>query len=371
VTDLRATWPGFGAVLRAHQSIGRRTPAARGRAIAGYRPSLMTHVKRPAVGCAMALGAAAFFAVNGTVSKLALSGELDATALTALRGLGAFLGLAGFLAVTSPARLRVGVRELPFLATYGVVGVALTQWLYFVAIGRLPIGIALLLEFTAPVLIAVWARFVLRERVSGRVWWALTLALAGLAMVARIWVGGTLDGLGVTAGLCAAVALASYYLLGERGVTTRDPISLTCWSMAAAALFWAFVRPPWTFGGGALTERIAIGGPLGDGTAPSWALLLAVVVTGTIVPFSLSMAALRHLPATTVGIVGMTEPVLAGGVAWLWLGETLAPVQLVGSAVVIVGIGLAQTARTSVHMVEVDVPVAAHDPAQPAERRTH
>lgn len=316
----------------------------------------------------MALGAGAFFAVNGTVSKLAMSGELDATALTALRGLGAFLGLAGFLAVTSPARLRVGVRELPFLAIYGVVGVALTQWLYFVAIGRLPIGIALLLEFTAPVLIAVWARFILREPVSGRVWWALTLALAGLALVARIWVGGTLDGIGVAAGLCAAVALASYYLLGERGVTTRDPISLTCWSMAAAALFWAFFRPPWSFGDGVLTERIAVDGPMTDVSVPVWALLAYVVVGGTIVPFSLSMAALRHLPATTVGIVGMAEPVMAGGVAWVWLGETLAPVQLIGSGVVLAGIAIAQTARTRAHMVEVDVPVPA--PAQPADSRT-
>jgi drug/metabolite transporter (DMT)-like permease len=183
----------------------------------------MAHQKRPTAGYTMALAAAALFAVNGTVAKTVLGGGLDATGLTALRTLGAFLGLAAFLAVTRPGTLRLTWREVPFLAVYGVVGVAFTQWLYFVAIGRLPIGVALLLEFTAPVLIAVFARFVLHERVDNRVWWALTLAVAGLALVARVWQGGTLDGIGVAAGLLAAVALSAYYLLGERGRRDQGP----------------------------------------------------------------------------------------------------------------------------------------------------
>jgi drug/metabolite transporter (DMT)-like permease len=321
----------------------------------------MAHQKRPTAGYTMALAAAALFAVNGTVAKTVLGGGLDATGLTALRTLGAFLGLAAFLAVTRPGTLRLTWREVPFLAVYGVVGVAFTQWLYFVAIGRLPIGVALLLEFTAPVLIAVFARFVLHERVDNRVWWALTLAVAGLALVARVWQGGTLDGIGVAAGLLAAVALSAYYLLGERGVATRDPVSLTCWSMAAAALFWSVVNPPWSFPAETFTGRLEVGGPFPDVFAPGWLLVLWVVVGGTIIPFSLSMGALRHLPATTVGVIAMAEPVLAGAVAWVWLGESLAAVQLVGSTAVIVGIALAQTARSNSPMTEVDVPV--HAPA--------
>ena len=265
----------------------------------------------------MALAAAALFAVNGTVAKTVLGGGLDATGLTALRTLGAFIGLAAFLAVTRPAALRLTWREVPFLALYGVVGVAFTQWLYFVAIGRLPIGVALLLEFTAPVLIAVFARFVLHEPVDNRVWCALALALAGLGLVARVWRGGTLDGIGVTAGLLAAVALSAYYLLGERAVATRDPVSLTCWSMAAAGLFWAVFRPPWSFPAETFTGRLVLGGPLPDVSAPGWVLVLWVVVAGAIVPFSLSMGALRHLPATTVGVIAMAEPVLAGAVGRL------------------------------------------------------
>ena len=85
----------------------------------------------------------------------------------------------------APARLRIDRREALSLIGYGIVGFAFVQWLYFVAIYRLPIGIGLLLEFTAPVLVALWARFVWRERVRDRVWLALGLVVVGLALVAR------------------------------------------------------------------------------------------------------------------------------------------------------------------------------------------
>ena len=135
--------------------------------------------------------------------------------LTELRATGAFVGLAAFLALTAPGRLRVSRDEVALLVVYGIVGFALVQWLYFVAIERLPIGIGLLLEFTAPVLVALWARLVWHEPVRRRVWAALALALAGLTLVAQVWEDVTLDAVGVAAGLLAAGALATYYLAGE------------------------------------------------------------------------------------------------------------------------------------------------------------
>ena len=148
----------------------------------------------------------------------------------------------------APRRLRIETRrELGRLAFYGIVGFALVQWLYFVAIDRLPIGIGLLFEFTAPVLIALWARFAWHEPVRRRVWPALGLVIGGLALVAQIWDGLTLDGVGVAAGLLAAVALAVYYLMGERLVGRRDPISVVCFGLGFASLAWAIVLPWWSF----------------------------------------------------------------------------------------------------------------------------
>lgn len=293
----------------------------------------------------MTIAAATLFALNGAVSKIALdASDIGTLRWTELRSTGGFVGIALGLAIVAPRRLRIGTREeIGRFAFYGIVGFALVQWLYFVAIDRLPIGIGLLFEFTAPVLIALWARFAWHEPVRRRVWPALALAVGGLGLVAQVWDGLTLDGIGVAAGLLAAVALAVYYLMGERLVGRRDPVSVVCFGLGFASLAWAVILPWWSFPTEALGVDAAL--PHGLFTVPVGALALWGIVLGTIVPFSLSIAALRHLPATTVGIVATFEPVAAAVVAWVWLGQELVAVQVVGGIVVLVGILLAETAR--------------------------
>jgi drug/metabolite transporter (DMT)-like permease len=303
-------------------------------------------VARPAVGYALTLAAAAFFAVNGTVSTLALDAGIPATRLTALRCTGAAVALLAVLAVVAPGRLRITWREVPFLAVFGVVGVALTQFLYYVAIGRMPVGIALVFEMTAPVFIALYVWLVRREQVRNRLWLALLLSLSGLVLVAEVWQdGGSSDPLGILAALLAAVCLATYYLMGERGATARDPVTLTCWSFVAAAVFWSLAAPWWQFDAGVLAERVSVS--IGSLELPLWVLVAWIVVLGAVVPFWLSITALRHLAPTAAGLVATVEPVFASIVAWLWLEQVLSAWQVAGGAVVLTGIVLAQTARTA------------------------
>ncbi|HST96572.1 MAG TPA: EamA family transporter [Geodermatophilus sp.] len=299
---------------------------------------------RPPLGSALTVGAAGLFAVNGTVSTLALQAGVPAPWLTALRCGGAAVVLLAVLAVVAPARLRVSWREVPFLAAFGVVGIASTQYLYYVAIGRLPVGIALVFEMTAPVFIALWVWLVRGERVRRRLWAALGLSLSGLVLVAEVWQGGgSLDVGGVAAALAAALCLAGYYLMGERGTTTRDPVALTCWSFVAAALFWAVAAPFWPFDPGVLGSSVPVS--VGSLELPLWVLVGWIVVLGAVLPFWLSLAALRHLPPTTAGLIATVEPVLASLVAWVWVEQVLSGWQVLGGLVVLVGIGLAQTAR--------------------------
>ncbi len=304
----------------------------------------MTRAARPAAGYALTLAAAGFFAVNGTVSTLALQAGISAPRLTALRCTGAAVGLLVVLAVLAPHRLRVSRREIPLLAVLGVVGIAMTQFLYYVAIGRLPVGIALIFEFTAPVFIALYVWLVRRERVRSRLWVALLLSLSGLVLVAEVWRGGgSLHPVGVAAGLAAALALAAYYLIGERGTVTRDPVTLTCWAFVAAALFWSVAAPWWAFDAAVLGRDVPLS--VGSVEVPVWGLVLWIAAMGAIVPFWLSIAALRHLPPTTAGLVATAEPVLAALVAWLWVEQRLTGWQIVGGLVILLGILLAQTAR--------------------------
>src|ERR687898_398137 len=300
-----------------------------------YIPGEPGRERRPAVGYAMVISAALLFALNGTVSKVVLQSGISSLELTQVRATGAFLGFALVLAVTRRQSLRVTRRELPYLIVFGIAGVALVQWLYFVSIGRLPIGVALLIQYIAPILIALWAWSVFKESIRRRIWIALVLAVVGLAVVVEVWRGLTLDGLGVAAALAAAVAYAVYVLMAERAVESRDPASLTAYGFLFAALFWAAVQPFWRFPGERLDDSVSLLGHLERYSLPVWLLLLYVVLAGTMITFLLVAAALRHISATRVGIVAMLEPVAASAVAFVWLGESFGTAQLLGGAIVL------------------------------------
>jgi drug/metabolite transporter (DMT)-like permease len=307
--------------------------------------SLLTRpTAQPVVGVSMVVGASVLFALNGTVSKLMLQGGFDAPRLTAFRATGAFAGLLilGLSLRPGPRRLALRRSELPMLTAYGLAGFFAVPMLYFVTISRLPVGIGLLFEYTAPFMVALWVRFGQRHRVKPRLWVGLVLCLCGLACVAQIWAGGRsagLDPVGVVAGFTCAALLALYYLLGSRSVASRDPLSLTCWAFGVSAVAGALLRPWWGLPAGVLAGA--------SGGVPMWLLAVYLVVGGTIVPYLLIASSLRHLPPTSTGIVGMVEPVLAAAIAWLVLREVLSPAQILGGLLVLIGVVLAETARTA------------------------
>jgi drug/metabolite transporter (DMT)-like permease len=294
----------------------------------------------PFLGYAMVLTAATLWAVNGTVSKIILEEGVSSLRLSEVRSTGAFAGLVLLLVLVAPASLRVSRRELPLLAVFGVCGLAFVQWFYFVAIHRLAIGVALLIQYLAPLLVALWARFVVHQPVRRRIWLALAFALVGLSFVLEIGAGTELDGLGVAASLLAAASYALYVLMAEREVGRRDPIALTTYGFLFASLFWAAVQPWWSF-----PTEVFDDAATGAWGLPVWSLMTWMVVLGTIVPFGLLVSALRFIPATRAAITAMVEPVAATVVAWLWLGEALGAPQLAGGALVLAGIVLAQTSR--------------------------
>lgn len=304
------------------------------------------HVRRPRLGYAMAASAALLWGINGAVSKTILSTGLSSERLAQVRSLGAAVGLFAILAVLAPGRLRLTRRELPYLIVFGVVGLAFVQWFYFLAIHRLAIGVALLIEYLAPLLVALWARFAYHDPVRRRIWAALALALAGLALIVNVFGGGrSLSTAGVMFALGGAFAYALYVLLAEHVVGGRDPVSLLAWGFLFTSVFWAVLVPWWSFPGHALTDSTSLHGHLHEFSLPVWALAAWMIVLGTIIPFFLLVSALRHLTATRVGIVAMLEPVAGALVAWLWLAEGLGGVQLAGAGVVLTAIVLAQTAR--------------------------
>ena len=298
---------------------------------------------------------ALLFIVNAGVSRVAIRAGVDATSLTSLRVTGAVVVFAAIAAVVRPGALQPPRgRDLLLLFALGLIGVAALQWTYFVAIDRLPLGLALLLEYMAPVLVALWARFVQHEPLRGRMWVALALSVSGLAVVAQVWHGMAFAALGVLAGLGAAVCFATYFLLGESGVSEEDPVAVVLWSFLVAAVLMNLVDPLFGVDPDVLGQTTSLLGALDAFSAPVWVLLVGIITLGTVTPFALELFALQRLPAKVVVVVAMLEPVGVSALGWAWFGESLTPIQVLGSAAVVVGIVAAQLARPA--------PVPDHPP---------
>jgi drug/metabolite transporter (DMT)-like permease len=299
----------------------------------------------------MVVAGAALFGINGGVSRVPIEAGLPVGTFTTLRITGAAVVFALVaLAVRRPALRPPTARSLLLIVALGLVGVVGLQLTYNIAIVRLPLGIALLLEYLAPVLIVLWVRFVRHEPVHPRMWVAVALALSGLAVVGQVWTGLAFDALGVAMGLAAAVCFATYFLLGEHHTDTEDPLHVILWAFVVAAVLMNVVQPSWTAPD--LPASTSLLGRLDGFDVSPWLALTGVVVLGTVTPFFLMLLALRHLPATIVTVVAMLEPVTATVIGWGWFRESLSALQVAGVVALLGGIVLAQTART----VEQDLP---------------
>ena len=295
----------------------------------------------------LVIGAIAF-AFNGIVSKIVLQAGLSEWRMVQIRTGGAFLILITYVLLTNAKSLKVTRKELPLLITYSLFGFAIVQFGYFIAISRMHVSMALIIEFTAPIWIVLWIKYVRKSFVPKDMWVAISLAFIGMLLLAQVWKGMTLDTLGVVAAFLDAFALATYFILGERLAHSRPTASLNALGFGIASAIWAIAFPLWTFPTEIFTQTINLSGPLESHSAPGWALLLWVVLLGTILPYLCVLAGIKLLSASTSSVIGMLEPVFAGVFAWIWIGESWSAIQLVGGAIVIVGIYLADKTRTKV-----------------------
>src|SRR2546423_15427822 len=163
----------------------------------------------------MVILASTLVAVNGAVSKVIQEAGLSSSRLAQVRSTGAFVGFALILLLTNRRTLRLRAREVPLLVVFGVCGLAFVQWFYFIAIHRLAIGIALLIQYLAPLLVALWARFVGHEEVRRRIWLALPPAPARPAPLVGLWGGVAPHARGVPARLPAGAAHSPYIPVAE------------------------------------------------------------------------------------------------------------------------------------------------------------
>ena len=249
--------------------------------------------------------------------------------------------LAGLVVLfTNPSAFKVKLREIPMLLAFGVIGLALMQWAYSNAVSMLPVGIALLFEYTAIIIVPIAARIVFKEKTTRVFWLGVGLVISGLLVVSQIWAGGLrIDG--VFFAFLAAVLLAFYFLMGQHSGLTRDPMSTMFYTMLIATIFWFLV-------GGAqlpnlpLGEWVSLEGNLSNVYFRLWFPLAWLTAMGSFAPMAMGFMALKLTTAARVSITQTAEPIFAFIFGWLWLGQSMTWLQALGGFLVVAGILVAQ-----------------------------
>jgi drug/metabolite transporter (DMT)-like permease len=269
---------------------------------------------------------------------------VTAEQITLFRSLSACIIAGLFLAIRNRHAFKVKAAEWKWFLLLGVGGVGLMQWSYANAVANLPVGVALLVQYTAIILVPIAGLLLFKTKVSNRLWLGVALVLTGLVVVSHIWQGG-LSPMGLVYAGIAALATTTYYMVGEHVHKSRDAFSTLFYSMMISALMWVGLSHFWTFDFGRFTTELDLGGNLAGHIIPAWFIFTWLGVMGSFVPLYLTYAALPHLSATGVGIISTTETIFGFVFAYLWLGEKIDGLQTLGGLLVISGIVIAQISR--------------------------
>ncbi|HLU97174.1 EamA family transporter [Thermobifida alba] len=287
-------------------------------------------------GLVFAILSALAFGGSGPAARPLLDAGLDPLQVTWLRVAGAALLL---LPVALYHHRALRTRPALLLA-YGMFPMAGVQAFYFAAISRIPVGVALLIEFLGPVLVLLWTRVVRRIPVSRGAALGVVLAIAGLGCLVEVWAGLRLDAVGLLLALGAAVGQATYFLLSDAARDDVDPLAVISYGALVAAALMSLLARPWTLPWSTLAGAVEFAGR--DVPAPVLLVWLALVTTA--LAYLTGVAAVRRLSPVVAGGVAYLEVVTSIVLAWLLLGEALSPAQIVGAVAVVAGAFLAQTA---------------------------
>jgi len=285
-------------------------------------------------GYASVLTAALMWASSGTASKALFQSGVTPFQLVQLRVTlaSAFLGLA--LAIFARPFLRIRRADVVSFWVLGGVLLALVQVTYLYTISKMPVAAAILIQYTSPVLVAVYSICFWGERLSASKGLALSLSLLGCYLV----VGGynmsllRMNLAGTLTGIASAVLFAAYSLFGERRMHRYGPWTVSFYAFLFAAVTWNIFEAPFHF--------VAAGY-----SAAQWGYIFYIAIVGTLLPFGLFFVGVNHIRSTRACITSTAEPISAGFMAFLFLGEMLEPLQILGGALVVAAIVLLQIGK--------------------------
>jgi len=301
--------------------------------------------RHPLRGYLFIASAAFLWAVSAALGRAVFTGKLglgsasfrpiEPLILSQARTTFSLLVLFPVLAVSGGwRRIKLPPRDLLYCVVLGTLGVAVSNYFYYVAIQRTNVAIAIVLQYTAPVWVLLYVVLRGQQKLTGQKFAAVALALVGIALVIdilKLRSGANLrwDLYGIVAALLASFSSAFYNVAGHDILARYDRWRVLLWTLAAACAFWLVVNPPW---------KIA----QAHYVPAQWSFLFIFSMLSVLGPFSFYFLGLQYLEPSSAIIASCLEPVFSILLAALLLGEGLRPIQLLGICFVLASIVIVQ-----------------------------
>jgi drug/metabolite transporter (DMT)-like permease len=330
------------------------------------------------LGLLFAIGSAFTFGMSGPFAKSLMEAGWSPTAAVTARLAGGALVMAIFATIVKPDWIREARAHARTVVAYGLVPIAGAQLCYYNAVSHLSVGVALLLEYTAPILVVGWIWGTTRRRPRTMTLAGVALAVAGIMLVLNVFAGaagpatsGTgdahINATGIAWGLAAAICAACYFMMSDE--VSADGSGLNSITLAAGGLVVGAIAVgllgltgvmPLTF--------TANNADVAGLTVPWWGPVLMLAVVATAIAYTLGISGVARLRPSFASLVGLGEVLFAVLSAWVLLGEAVTVTQAVGGVVVLLGLALARQGDRSAAVTAATWPDAGaiEEPNTPA-----
>jgi drug/metabolite transporter (DMT)-like permease len=317
------------------------------------------------LGLVFAVASAFTFGMSGPLAKSLMEAGWSPTAAVTARLAGGALAMALFATVVKPDWFREARQHWKTVVAYGFVPIAGAQLCYYNAVAHLSVGVALLLEYTAPVLVVGWLWATTRRRPSNLTLAGVVLAVAGIMLVLGVFQSGGFTGAhlnlaGVGWGLAAAICAACYFMMSDEvSADGTEEGSLNSITLAAGGLVVGAVAVALLGLSGLMPLTFTSNDAVIAGWTVSWIVpVIALALVPTAIAYTLGIMGIARLRPRFASLVGLAEVLFAVLAAWALLGEAMTPVQAIGGAVVLAGLALARQGDRTEKVAQASWPEA-------------
>jgi drug/metabolite transporter (DMT)-like permease len=307
------------------------------------------------LGLLFAVASAFAFGSAGPFAKSLMEAGWSPTAAVTARLAGGALLMVTFATIVKPDWLREALQHVKTVIAYGLIPIAGAQLCYFNAVSHLSVGVALLLEYTAPILVVGWLWTTTRTRPSNLTLTGVALAIAGIMLVLNVFSGEHINLIGVGWALAAAVCAACYFMMSDEVAADGD--GLNSITLATAGLVVGAAAVGLLGATGVMALSFTTNDAVVAGLTTSWVVpVIALALIPTAIAYTLGIMGIARLRPRFASLVGLFEVMFAVLAAWVLLGEAITPIQAIGGAVVLVGLVLARQGDRADKLTDVTWP---------------